>query len=189
MLTRRLGGSLAVARLPIWILCLLSATVDLTAQTRRPPAAPWALTPQSAIPITVPAAIRLVVGADLEYDDTEPIKGAAVDLNRDGVVDYLLQSAPSLCGNGGCVYVLCDGKTRRKLGEFLGSPLYVQAEVTHDYPKIATYSHQSAASATFTEYGFDGKAYVVTSARTVEGAALDQLLSTLRQVPTWRPAR
>lgn len=170
-----------------WVLWPLGATAAFTAQSVRPPAAPWAFTQQSAIVVRVPATVRRAAGADLEYDETEPIKGAALDLNGDGVVDYLLQSAPSLCGNGGCVYVLCDGKTHKKLGEFLGSPLYVQAQRTHGYPRIAAYSHQSAASATYTEYSFDGTAYVVASTRTVEGAALDRLLESLRGIPVWRP--
>ena len=74
---------------------------------------PWALTPGSAVSIEVPAPIRRALGSVLEYDETNRIKGTALDLNGDGIVDYLLQSAPSLCGNGGCVYVLCDGRTHK----------------------------------------------------------------------------
>ena len=83
--------------------------------------------------------------------------------------------------------MVCDGATRRKLGQFFGSPLYVRAEFAHGYPNIATYSHQTAGSSTYTDYSFNGKAYVVTSARTVEGAAADRLFETLRRVPIWRP--
>ena len=117
----------------------------------------------------MPADIRRAVSADLEYDEGEPIEGVAVDLNGDAINDYLLQSAPRLCGNGGCVYVVCDGATERKLGQFFGSPLYVRAEFAHGYPNIATYSHQNAGSGTYTDYSFNGKAYIVTSARTVRG--------------------
>jgi hypothetical protein len=144
---------------------------------------------ENTIPVSVPTRIRSRVGADLEYDDSEPMKGVVFDLDGDGVKDYLLQSAPSLCGNGGCIYVLCDGATGRKLGQFFGSPLYIRAERDHGYPKIATYSHASAASATYTIYSFDGTAYEITSTRTVEGAAMDRLLETLRRVPMWRVHR
>lgn len=171
------------------ILSCILATVGHIAQAQEPPKAPWGLEPQSTTPISVPADIRRTVGPDLDYDEAEPIKGVAADLNGDGIKDYLLQSAARLCGNGGCVYVLCDGATRKKVGQFLGSPLIVRAERVHGYPNIATYSHQSAGSATYTDYSFDGTTYVVTSTRRVEGAAADRLSETLRRVPIWRPRR
>lgn len=149
---------------------------------------PWRVDARSAIPISVPADIRRKHAPDLDYDEGEPIKGVTADLNGDGRRDYLLESAPSLCGNGGCVYVVCDGATHNTLGQFFGSPLYVLAERSHGYPTIATYSHQSAESGTYTEYRFDGHAYVVESSRTLEGAALDRLLATLRSLPPWRGA-
>jgi hypothetical protein len=164
-----------------------AAVLGGLAQAQVPPMPPWGLGPQSATAIDVPSDVRRQVGSELDYEDAEPVRGIAVDLNGDGVRDYLLESAPRLCGNGGCVYVLYDGATRRKLGQFFGSPLYVRGERTHGALNIATYSHQSADSATYTEYGFDGKVYSVTSARTVDGPAADRLLETLRQIPIWRP--
>ncbi|MEO8679961.1 MAG: hypothetical protein ABI665_12985 [Vicinamibacterales bacterium] len=163
------------------------AAVGQVAHAQRPPKAPWALEPQSTPSLSVPADLRRAVGGELEYDDTEPMKGVAVDLDGDGIEDYLLQSAPSLCGNGGCVYVLCDGATRRKTGRFFGSPLVIQAERTHRYPNISTYSHLSAGSGAFTDYQFDGTTYVVTSTRVLEGAALERQAETVRRVPIWRP--
>jgi hypothetical protein len=171
----------------ILVLSCISAVIGQTAHAQKPPKAPWRLELQSTTPISVPADIRRAIGSDLEYDETEPIKGVAVDLNGDGIKDYLLQSAPSLCGNGGCIYVLCDGATRKKLGRFFGSPLYVRAEHVHGYPNVATYSHQSASSGNYTNYSFDGNAYVVTSTRSVEGAAAERLFETLRRVPMWPP--
>jgi hypothetical protein len=166
--------------------CISAAVGQITA-AQSPPKRPWRVEPQSATRINVPADIRRAAGSDLEYDEGEPIKGVVVDLNGDGSNDYLLQSAPRVCGAGGCIYVVCDGATRRKLGEFFGSPLYVRAELSHGYPNIATYSHQSAGSGTYTDYSFDGKAYVVMSAQTVKGAAADRLLETLSRIPIWRP--
>ena len=171
----------------IFVLSCIFATVGHMAHAQEPPQAPWGLEPRSTIPITVSADIRRAVGFDLEYDEAEPIKGVAVDLNGDGIKDYLLQSASSLCGNGGCVYVLCDGATRRKVGQFFGSPLIVRAERVHGYPNISTYSHQSVGSGTYADYSFDGNVYIVTATRSVKGAAVDRLLKTLRSVPIWRP--
>jgi len=172
--------------LPI-LVWALSAGVSVLAQGQPPPKPPFGIGLQSVTSINVPADVRRGVADDLEYDDGDPIKGIATDLNGDGVSDFILQSAPSLCGNGGCVYVLVDGASRRKIGEFFGTPLYVRAERTHGYPNIATYSHLSAASATHTEYSFDGRTYVVMSKRTLEGAVADRMTETLRQIPIWRP--
>jgi hypothetical protein len=171
----------------ITLVLAVSSTVTALGQAQSPPKPPWGIGLQSVSPIDVPADIRRSVGDDLEYDVGEPISGVTVDLNGDGVRDFLLQSAPSLCGNGGCVYVVCDGATHRKLGEFFGSPLYVRAERTHGYPNVATYGHLSATSATYTEYSFNGSSYVVTSKRTLEGLAADRLTETLRQIPIWEP--
>ncbi len=170
-----------------WMFLALGATAALTAQAGRPPAGPWAFTQQSAVVLKLPTSMRRAAGAELEYDDAAPVKGAMLDLNGDDVADFLLQSAPSLCGNGGCVYALYDGKTRKKVGEFLGSALYVQAERTHGYPRIAAYSRLSAASANYTESAFNGTTYVVSAARTVDGPALDRLLESLRQIPIRQP--
>ena len=107
----------------ILVLSCISAVVGQIADAQGPPKPPWRLEPESTTPISVPADIRRAVG--LEYNEIAPVKGVAVDLNGDGIIDYLVQSAPSLCGNGGCIYELVDGATRRR---FNGSPLYVRAE-------------------------------------------------------------
>ena len=82
-----------------------------------------------------------------------------------------------------------DGATRTKVGEFFGSPLIVRAERVRGYSNIATYSHSNAGSGVFTEYSFDGQAYIVASRRGVEGAAVDRLFEVLSRVPTWPPRR
>jgi len=161
------------------------------AQAKEPPTPPWRVDPHNTGTITVPADIRQVVNMelDLDYRKSDAIKGVAGDLNGDGITDYLLQSAQSLCGTGGCVYVLYDGATRRKIGEFFGNPLIVRAERVHGYVNIATYSHSNAGSGVYTEYSFDGRAYVVTSGQRVEGAAVDRLFETQLGVPFWPPQR
>jgi len=164
----------------------VSSAIPLLSQAA-PPNLPWGIGPDSTVTLALPAAVRRIAEDDLEYDDGAPVKGVSVDLNGDNVNEFLLQSERRLCGNGGCVYVLCDGKTRRKLGLFFGSPLYVYAERTRGYPNVATYSHLSATSATYTEYGFDGTQYITISKRTVEGTNADRLLQMLRQIPIWRP--
>lgn len=171
----------------ISVLVFVAATVGEMSQAQEPPGPPWRLESELPIQIDLPADLRLAAGSDLDYEAGEPVRAVAVDLNGDGVNDYLLQSAPRLCGNGGCVWMVCDGATRRSLGRFFGSPIYIHAQRSHGYPNVATYSHQSAGSGNYTEYRFDGRTYVVASARTVEGAAVDRLFETLQRVPLWRP--
>src|SRR5262245_41635552 len=98
---------------------------------------PWLLGMNDVTPIEVPAPLRAKVG--LEYGDSDPIKGVHVDLNGDGIKDYLIQSARSLCGNGGCVYAIFDGATGKELGQVFGSPVYAHAEKAHGYPIIDGY--------------------------------------------------
>jgi len=150
------------------------------------PQPPWGLGPNSVIPINVPAAVRSAV-TDFEYDETDSIRGVVVDLNRDGFVDYLIASAPSLCGTGGCTYAVVEGATERAMGQFFGSALYVRAEMAHGYPVIGALGYVAGSSANYTTYTFNGTAFVVTSTRLVTGASLDRLLATLRRIPMWRP--
>ncbi len=169
------------------LLAALAMPISLTlAQAQTPPLAPWGLGIEDVIVVIVPPSIRSQLG-DLEYEDTDSVRGVAVDLNGDGVKDYVIQAAPSLCGNGGCPYVLFDGATGKELGQVSGSPLFVRAEKAHGYPIVDTYSHLSAESGTLTTYTFDGTAYVVSSARTAQGASLDSLIVALRRIPLWRP--
>lgn len=182
-------SSLLVAARPQRIVSVLfgvCAAVGQLAQAQAPPQAPWALDAMSTGVISVPAEVRRAAGNDLDYDETEQVQGVTVDLNGDGVDEFLLRSA-RLCGGGGCVYALFDGTTRRQVGRFFGSPIVVGAERVHGYPTIATYSHQDAESGEYTEHRFDGTVYVVTSERRVVGSALEQLLEELRRVPVWRP--
>jgi hypothetical protein len=169
------------------LLFVVSAAATTFGQTQPPPKLPWGIGAQSAITLNLPADVRRIAEDDLEYDDGDAVKGVRADLNGDGVGDFLLQSDRRLCGNGGCVYVLCDGATRKKLGLFFGSVLYVYAERTHGYADVATYSHISASSATFTEYSFDGAQYSTRSKRTVDGVNTERLLRTLQSIPIWQP--
>ena len=150
-----------------------------------PPSPPWALSMDDAVPIRVPAAIRN--NLDLEYEDTDSIRGVLVDLNHDGVTDYLIQAAPSLCGNGGCPYALIDGVTGRSLGEVFGNPIYVLPAQGNGLPTLASYSHESANSGTYTTYTFKDTAYVVTETRLMKGPARDSLVAALGHIPLWKP--
>lgn len=166
------------------VLGLAGLLVARIAQGQSAPTGPWALGLEDVSPVSVSAAIRDQV-QDLEYADTDSLRGVVVDLNADGVPDYILQSAPSLCGSGGCQYALVDGKSGHALGQLFGNVLYFQKEMAPGFPRIAVYSRLSAASGSYTAYAFDGGAYGVQSTRTVENGALDSLLARLRRIPSW----
>src|SRR5207249_3605793 len=76
----------------------------------------WAFTMDTSREIQLPVAIvQAVEFGELEYDGP-PYRGFLADLNGDGVPEYVVQSAPTLCANGGCPYALFDGATLRPLG-------------------------------------------------------------------------
>jgi hypothetical protein len=153
-----------------------------------PPRRPWALTMDAVRTLAVPQAVRDLALDDLEYNEGDSVKGIVVDLNGDGHRDYLIQSAPSLCGNGGCVYLVVDGRSERGIGQIFGEPLYFLAQASHGYPTIASYAHLSAAARTYTTWSYTGKEYRQVGSRTVEGGTRDTLLASLRRIPFW-PAR
>lgn len=136
--------------------------------------------------ISVPAAIRDRV-EDLEYDDTSSVQGVMVDLNGDGTKDYIIQAAPSLCGNGGCDYAIVDGASGRSLGIIFGGTLVVGGAGAHGFPLIETVSHMSAESVADARYSFNGSSYVQSSSRLVSGASLEKLDAQLRKLPRFQP--
>lgn len=161
---------------------LISSTVS-HAQTPRTER--WVLSRGDMAVISVPAAIRDRV-EDLEYDDTSSVQGVMVDLNGDGTKDYIIQAAPSLCGNGGCDYAIVDGASGRPLGIIFGGTLVVGAAGAHGFPVIETVSHMSAESVTDAMFSFDGSRYVQSSTRVVSGASLDSLDAALDRLPRFR---
>lgn len=56
----------------------------------------------------------------LEYYDNAVPYVFRKDLNGDGIGDFLIVSASSLCGTGGCPYALVDGKTMRQIELYVG---------------------------------------------------------------------
>jgi len=143
----------------------------------------WSFAQDTAREIAVPEAV--VQAADfgvLEYD-APPYRGLRADLDGDGVSEYIVQSAPSLCGNGGCVYALFDGSSLRSLGMIFGGSMVVRAAPVGEFPVINALSHLSAEAATYTTFAYRGGGYVRLTSIEVSGPALDQLVRELRRVP------
>jgi hypothetical protein len=134
--------------------------------------------PTSTREIQLPAAVvDSPEFGELEYDGP-PYRGLG-----DGTPEYVVQSAPSLCGNGGCVYALFDGASLRPLGLVFGDWLIVRGGPAGTYPAITAYSHLSAEAATDTTFVYDGGRYVRGASVEVRGAVLDRLVDESRRVP------
>ena len=143
----------------------------------------WSFAQDTAREIAVPEAV--VQAADfgvLEYD-APPYRGLRADLDGDGVSEYIVQSAPSLCGNGGCVYALFDGSSLRSLGTIFGGAMVVRAAPAGALPVINALSHLSAEAASYTTFAFRDGGYVRLTSIEVSGLALDQLVRDFRGVP------
>ena len=144
-------------------------------------------------PLNVPAAMRhsseyTSMISDLEYfEATDTVKGVRVDLNGDGVMDYIIQSAPSLCGTGGCGYAIFDGARHKSLGEVGRGTLYFLADKVRGYPTIVSVTSIGGAAAEYTTCRFNGDAYVEVSKREVKTGTRDSLDSVLGRIPAWRP--
>ena len=118
---------------------------------------------------------------DFEYPQNEKTRVFHYDFNRDGIKDYFVESWKSLCGTGGCLYALVDGKTKKRIGDFFGAPILVLDQRINGFPVIQSYGHLSADSGDFTTYVFDGAKYQVVSRVYVEGKSLEELFKKLEQ--------
>ncbi len=145
--------------------------------------ADWAFAADQAREIMQPVKIvQTEEFEELEYDGP-PYRGLRADLNGDGTPEYIVQSAPSLCGNGGCVFALFDGASLRPLGLVFGGWMVVRAAPSGYFPIIHALSHQSADSASYTTFSYDGMHYVRLTSIHLDGLALAQLVQELKQIP------
>jgi lysophospholipase L1-like esterase len=151
-----------------------------------PKVASWALTRETVGALTLPPTVRDLASDELEYDEADYLRGIQVDLNGDDSQDYVIQSAPSLCGNGGCVYLVMDGRAKKVIGQLLGEPLYVLAAGSEEFPDLASYAHLSATTGTYTTWRFANGRYRKSSSRSFDGASLDSLVWSLSFIPFWR---
>jgi hypothetical protein len=125
---------------------------------------------------------------DLEYNGRDSVFGVVVDLNGDGAPDYLLRSAPSLCGaSGNCTFILVDGLSHRSLGAIGGNRLFVRQRRITGWPVIQTWWHMSAGSGLYSTYVFDGTQFIQLAAVPVEGDGLQSLFQQLDSVPPRMP--
>lgn len=177
----------------LWSLAGLFGAAAARAQAA--PLLPWYVNRSVVLPLRISVAVRNTpqfqgLIEDLEYDvATDTIKAIVADLNGDGTGDYIIQSAPSLCGNGACEYAVFDGATHKSLGILNGFTLYVLADRAHGYPIIVAMRTMGAFEAQYTIYRFNGSEYIELSTRDVKDGARDSQSRDLARIPPWRPPR
>ncbi len=148
----------------------------------------WSFNAKTPSPIPIPAwlpadSLRYALAY---YETGDEIRGLVVDLNRDGVTDYILQYSREVCGTN-CQYALVDGSTRRSLGLVWGSVLYIGAQFINGYPVISQYGHSSADSGSWSTLVYDGRQYVSVGSLWLDGASLERVFEELKDVPYGAP--
>ena len=116
---------------------------------------------------------------DFEYPENEVPRVFVFDFNGDSLEDYFVESYRSLCGTGGCMYALVDGKTKKRIGGFFGAPILIPDKKINGYPIIQSYAHLNAASGNFVTYVFDGNKYQMVATVYVEGKSVEELFKRL----------
>jgi hypothetical protein len=139
--------------------------------------------------IALPPGVADSVRAELDYDDGDQMVGARVDLNGDHLDDFIVQSHQRLCGNGGCVFAVVDGRRSAMIGTLFGRPLYVRETSVGGYSTIDALTRTSAEGAELASYAFDGRAYAIRERKSYQGAALEALTAALGRIPRLRVAR
>jgi len=148
----------------------------------------WSFNAKTPSPIQIPGWLPAdsLRNALAYHEAADQIKGLAVDLNRDGAIDYILQYSREVCGTN-CQYELIDGRTRRSIGLVGGSVVYIRAQAINGYPVINQYGHSSADSGSWSTLVFDGQQFVSVGTVWLEGAALEHLFGELKDVPYGEP--
>lgn len=96
-------------------------------------------------------------------------KGLKIDINGDGVDDYIIMPEPMSCGNGGCEYTLIDGASGKLLGGTFGEPIYVMKRKINGQPVIIETKSMGADKVMVSTEVFDGKCYVTISSVYLQG--------------------
>ena len=138
-----------------------------------------AFTREMALEIQLPTPIEMSqTFGDLEYERA-PFLGLLVDLNGDGVPEYLVRAAPARCSERGCPYAIFDGASFHSLGTIFGSVIYVRAARSETFAIINTFSPNGGDSATYTTYAYNHTRYVARESVQLSGDALRRLRDEL----------
>lgn len=142
------------------------------ALARAEPPETWVLTRRSVQSVAIPEAIAAhPVLAELELDPgSRTLQLARRDLDGDGAAEYFVQSAASLCGNGGFPYAIFDARSHAYLGQVFGNRIREASDRFNGWAVLECFSHLSAASTAYALFAFSGTGYArVSSLELPEG--------------------
>lgn len=97
---------------------------------------------------------------DFDLLDGEPLRVRREAFGGDAEAEWLVMSPERLCGTGGCLYVLFDGKTAREIGRFFGTLIVLQRR-QNGYPVIQTISRQDESFSSLRTFVFADRQYQV----------------------------
>jgi hypothetical protein len=120
--------------------------------------------------------------ADEGFDDSKPLI-YSVDINGDGIPDYIIESDQVICGTGGCIYLVIDGKTFEKKLDFLGSPPIISDRKFNGHSVILILKYSGPDKATIGVYEFKNKEYERTKTIILSGEKLKKQLKRFRKAP------
>ncbi len=122
---------------------------------------------------------------DLEYPNGVTPQAFRYDLNGDKAYEILIQSYRTLCGTGGCEYILIDGKSKRKIGNFMGSSLAVQQKKEgQQFPDIKTYTYMGSGEGILETFTYSNGKYRSQSLVNLSARESVNYLNKQEKVPT-----
>jgi len=134
-------------------------------------------------PLTLPKSNELSkILADEDYEDNGAVNGYKLDLNGDGIDDYLIQSPMGLCGTGGCGFIIIDGKSFRKIGDFFGGAIIISDKKVDGYSMVQRLKYTGSDSAEIESYIYRGNEYELVTKNIYSGKTLDKQLGQLRSI-------
>lgn len=170
------------------ILCALLAVIQFSIDANAENVAPieralaGTLLDESKFSITRirggPASAEALFSQEYPANSTE-VLAHGLDINGDGVEDHTVASyRNSLCGTGGCPYVLLDGRSGREIGSFFGSVAVLTAKV-NGYAVIQVIGKRSIDSSSLTTHVYDRGSYHLVSYSILQAEGVREWRRTL----------
>jgi hypothetical protein len=167
-----------------WSIALIAvyAAAVAIAQTGRG----WRFDSADVVTITLPTSVD-PDSLELDYDDGQHVLGRTVVLNDDGIADFFVRAAPTLCGaTGNCPLIIIDGRSQRVIGRVGGSSVVVSERRVNAYPILETWWSTSAEAGEHSTYEFDGQRYELRARETLDGVRRERLIEEWRTLPRLR---
>ncbi|HBA87136.1 MAG TPA: hypothetical protein DCZ75_03850 [Geobacter sp.] len=128
--------------------------------------------------------LKSVLEDELVYSQDSSPQVFLYDLNQDGSCEILIKSHESLCSSGGCLYIMIDGKSRKRLGELFGDPVIVlRGKAGQSFPDIQAYTRSGAGTGTLETFRYSNAKYRSVSSEDLSGKRQRKYLEEIRKIP------